>query len=521
MKLAYSVSDRSINVLLDSRWRSVDVSSPNYNRLKDALRAKDKDIDLIRSLVDIPTFIARATFGRVQVGQDVVLFDGNAISGVYVTRLLRHLQEGLDIEPIARYLEKREQNPVISAREEMDLFFDAANTALAPDGDVFVFKKVQDDYSSYHTGRDGKKFFHYIDTELEMDEEEIDTNRYNTCSTGLHFCSYAYLPHYYGGQGRVVILKLNPAKIRSIPTDYNHSKGRAQGYKVVGEVPEDEAAVFFQDTPVYYGFDGDDSDDLDADRNDDALDDDGDLDLYRNDADDDDASDAFDEDRFFEEDRDEDEWLQGSDDETETPALVEFPNLPTLQESLDRLRKNEADVNVATMNKYSAYQRNLQSLGDLVMNGFYWTETAEGEEYWDTVYTTARSQTLSAEEIYKMPIIQDAISRLNAFVTYFTGIDVNKNDAKPAPVTENNELDADDPLFLGSLEEAKPTTFVVKPTTDNVKSDLDTVFFKTSDGRLFGANEILSLVKEHGQRGAERITNIPRTTLQNWLERIA
>lgn len=272
-QLPFAVSPRSISVLLDNRWRSVDVSHPNYKALYEALRQSEKDLDLIRSLIDIPSFIAKATFGRVQVGGDAVRFDGKDIGGVYVERLLSLLKEGFDIEPLARYLEKREQNPVFTAREELDLFFANAETAIAPDGDVFVFKKVQDDYTSYHTGRDGKVFTHTIGSVVEIDEDQVDLNRFNLCSSGLHFCSYHYLSQYHGGRGRVVILKLNPADVRAIPADYNNAKGRAVRYLVVGEVPEEEAKQFFYGKPIYFGFDtGEDEWSISEDSDSDNLD---------------------------------------------------------------------------------------------------------------------------------------------------------------------------------------------------------------------------------------------------------
>ena len=67
-----------------------------------------------------------------------------------------------------------------------------------------------------------------------MERNEVDDNRDRTCSTGLHFCSQDYLDH-FGGQ-RIMIVKINPADVVSIPSDYNDSKGRATGYEVVGEL---------------------------------------------------------------------------------------------------------------------------------------------------------------------------------------------------------------------------------------------------------------------------------------------
>jgi hypothetical protein len=66
----------------------------------------------------------------------------------------------------------------------------------------------------------------------------------------LHFCSQEYLPHFGGSDSRVVIVKINPRDVVSIPTDYNNAKGRACRYEVIGEVGAnpDDATEF--DKPV-------------------------------------------------------------------------------------------------------------------------------------------------------------------------------------------------------------------------------------------------------------------------------
>jgi hypothetical protein len=75
---------------------------------------------------------------------------------------------------------------------------------------------------------------------VEMERNEVDDNKDQTCSTGLHFCSQDYLPHFGNGyDSRVVILKINPADVVSIPSDYNNAKGRACKYEVVGEIGND------------------------------------------------------------------------------------------------------------------------------------------------------------------------------------------------------------------------------------------------------------------------------------------
>ena len=71
-------------------------------------------------------------------------------------------------------------------------------------------------------------------TTVSMPRNLVNEDKDKTCSEGLHFCSYDYLQHF--GGARIVVLKINPADIVSIPADYNNSKGRCSKYQVVDEL---------------------------------------------------------------------------------------------------------------------------------------------------------------------------------------------------------------------------------------------------------------------------------------------
>ena len=77
-----------------------------------------------------------------------------------------------------------------------------------------------------------------------MDRNLVDDNPESHCSSGLHFCSESYLQSFGGASNPVMILKINPADVVSIPTDYNGAKGRCMKYEVVAEVDGDPKVAF-------------------------------------------------------------------------------------------------------------------------------------------------------------------------------------------------------------------------------------------------------------------------------------
>jgi hypothetical protein len=98
---------------------------------------------------------------------------------------------------------------------------------------------VREDFKDIHSGT----FDNSVGAICEMERNTVDDNKEQTCSAGLHFCSQEYLPNFGSGRGdHVMILKINPRDVVSIPVDYNNSKGRCCRYEVIGEVgvnPED------------------------------------------------------------------------------------------------------------------------------------------------------------------------------------------------------------------------------------------------------------------------------------------
>lgn len=248
----YTISPKGISLVVDSRMRVIPVGSLNYNSLREALKTK-APIDVIRSLIDIPSFISKFTFGRVQIGTspngaEQVQFDGEPVHSVIADRLIDLVTEGFDVEPLARFLDRLMDNPLESARNELYLFIESGDFVLTPDGHFLAFKKVNGDYKDIYTNT----FDNSVGKTLEMDRSKVDPDRFRTCSAGLHFCSYSYLPYYGTSSGnRIMIVKIDPADVVAIPSDYKNAKGRTWRYTVVGEVPEGEdTAKFFGGTLI-------------------------------------------------------------------------------------------------------------------------------------------------------------------------------------------------------------------------------------------------------------------------------
>jgi hypothetical protein len=247
-----------LTLMINGETHTVNNQHPNYTKIREAVR--NKDFNVVESLINIGRSITNFTQGRVRVENGSVYYADMEVKNVLVDRILDMINEGFDASPMVRFLENLMQNPSKRAVDELYLFLEQTSLPITDDGHFLAYKKVRDDYRDFYTG----KMDNSVGQVVEMLRNQVDDERNNTCSYGLHFCSLSYLPYYYGDQGHVMIVKINPADVVSIPNDYNNAKGRTCRYEVIGEHHSENMEAFFK--PVYMSSQCDIDDDNDTDN---------------------------------------------------------------------------------------------------------------------------------------------------------------------------------------------------------------------------------------------------------------
>ena len=201
MQIAFTMTRNSVSLWAEGRMYTVDRSHPNFDELVLALKNGEQDVMGLIDLASVPNYIKKLTKGFVTVTEDHVFYKDEPINDYLSGKIIALYREGFDVKMWLNFVENLMANPIESAREELYLFMESSGLPMTPDGHFLAFKKVQNDYTSYHKGKDGKVFDHTPGNYVEEDEANVDTNRNRTCSGGLHFCSHHYLPHYYGNTG--------------------------------------------------------------------------------------------------------------------------------------------------------------------------------------------------------------------------------------------------------------------------------------------------------------------------------
>lgn len=229
------------NIIVVHQGRSFNVSRgshPNYDAVIQAIR--DEAWDGIMDLVDIRASVVRFTHGHIQVTDRGLTYRGQPVHGALVERIFTMMETGMPILAMVRFLENLMENPSARSIDQLYGFLSKNNLPITEDGYFLAYKKVRSDYRDIHSGTIDNS----VGKTISMPRDQVDDDPNSTCSRGLHFCSEGYLGHFGNLTDPVMVMKINPRDVVSIPTDYDGSKGRCCQYQVVGQVTGDVSSLF-------------------------------------------------------------------------------------------------------------------------------------------------------------------------------------------------------------------------------------------------------------------------------------
>jgi hypothetical protein len=228
----YLITGNAVVVVINNKQYTLSKGNIGFDALIEAIKeGRWEDVPALASPV---VAVRKFSNGFVDVIDGQVTYDGQPIHSVLSQRILDMFEQGFDINPLTNFMQNLYTNPSKRAVDELYGFLESGNMPITEDGYFLAYKKVREDYTDVHSG----KFDNSVGKVVSMPRNQVDDNKDNTCSAGLHFCSFDYLKSF--GGSRIMILKINPADVVSIPSDHQQQKGRTWRYTVIGEVPAEE-----------------------------------------------------------------------------------------------------------------------------------------------------------------------------------------------------------------------------------------------------------------------------------------
>ena len=237
MSYPFLIQGDNVVVVIDNKPHTINKTHITYQKVVDAIKAGDWEA--VKESIEPKKVVLNYGNGNVSIQGETLFWKGKELHTTLAVKMIDMLKEGFPIEPMVHFMDNLYQNPSKRAVDELYGFLEKNSLPITPDGHFLAYKKVKNDYKDCYTGTMDNS----VGSVVEMERNRVDDDQNRTCSTGLHFCSRDYLNHF--GGDRVVIVKINPRDVVSIPNDYNDSKGRACRYEVVDEIDKEKADEAF------------------------------------------------------------------------------------------------------------------------------------------------------------------------------------------------------------------------------------------------------------------------------------
>lgn len=212
----------------------------------------------------------RKVSDRVSFRGNALLFDGDVVSNSLSDAIIRLSTEDESGDPtkLVRFLENLMTNPSEHSREQLYDWIAPRNITITSDGHFLAYKGLRSDFTSINRGKGTVNNVEYSSAYLdntpgnvvEFPRSEVVANSHIGCAVGLHAGTYEYANDF--AQGRLVLVKINPRDVVSVPTDSDAQKLRVSRYEVLEEIQGKIEDVYYdsaedeaEDQDAYYDSD--------------------------------------------------------------------------------------------------------------------------------------------------------------------------------------------------------------------------------------------------------------------------
>ena len=224
------INNDSITFYFKGKMNHVVSSNINFGSIKKAiLENRFEDIEVLLNPYSV---VELKTNGVLKVKDNDIFYKEDKLPSSLASRLVEIIQSGIsNLDSYIKFLENTYNNPSNNSRTQLYRFIENKEMPITDDGCVLAWKGVSADYLDKHSG----KFSNKVGTVNQMPRRDVDDNPNNHCSKGFHVGSKSYADGWAGEDGKLMIVKYDPADAVSVPDDHNFEKLRVTKYTVISE----------------------------------------------------------------------------------------------------------------------------------------------------------------------------------------------------------------------------------------------------------------------------------------------
>jgi hypothetical protein len=231
MAVPFMFVDGNLTLVLNNQSYQILPDHINYKLILE--RLPSATAEELLEVVYVQKAVATFSDGLVEIKNGQVLYEGEEVHGSISKRILEFMSKGLPFQPLVNFLNNIMENPSMQSQKELYDFLEHEHLPITEDGHFLAYKAVRSDFKDKYRG----VFDNSVGQVCQMQRAKVDDDRGRGCSNGLHAGALNYVAGYGSLEAgdRIVIVKINPKDVVSVPSDSNCEKLRTCRYEVVGQ----------------------------------------------------------------------------------------------------------------------------------------------------------------------------------------------------------------------------------------------------------------------------------------------
>jgi hypothetical protein len=245
--MKYIINQTGIVLFMNNKPQKFVSSDPKYAAIIAALRLpSDKQEEAINKALqeaDVNLNIEQKGFSVNNTTKEVSYY-GELLPAPLAQKVFSLIEQNLPVTLLEKFWENLKQNPSYNSVRELYDFLSYKELPITEDGCFLAYRGLLDDFYSVSGNLKTKvlqgavnskgRIYNGVGEHIEVQRNCVDDDRNNHCRPGLHVGSLDYARGW--ARGKVVVVKVNPKDVVSVPNDCQCQKLRCCAYTVVSEI---------------------------------------------------------------------------------------------------------------------------------------------------------------------------------------------------------------------------------------------------------------------------------------------
>ena len=236
--IPYTLTNDTITVIVDGKPHTVQQGTPQFHGLRSALF--DERWDAIKDLVSVSGALQQWLGDKFVVDGKAISYEGAVLPQSLVNRIWTMASAGESPGPLFAFYERLNRNPSRRSVTQLFEFLKYAGIPIEPDGTFLAYKGVQMNFLDAHSST----FNNEPGQTMRMPRNQISDDPNHACHEGFHVGALSYANSF---SQRVVICRIDPEHVVSVPYEYSCRKMRVCEYEVIANWVADTGMTHYND----------------------------------------------------------------------------------------------------------------------------------------------------------------------------------------------------------------------------------------------------------------------------------